>query len=53
MISGFEDPPEMILEFAAKHEKGTTSYGERVDREESSLMKTRESFSYRILRAVG
>ena len=48
-----EDPPEMILEFAAKHEEGhDIVYGERVDREESSLMKNARKLFYRILRAV-
>jgi glycosyltransferase involved in cell wall biosynthesis len=48
-----EDPPEMILEFAAKREEGyDIVYGERVDREESSLMKNARKLFYRILRAV-
>src|SRR2546430_14767664 len=43
----------MILEFAAKHEEGhDIVYGERVDREESSLMKNARKVFYRILRAV-
>jgi glycosyltransferase involved in cell wall biosynthesis len=48
-----EDPPEMILEFAARQEEGyDIVYGERVDREESSLMKNARKLFYRILRAV-
>src|SRR6266853_1446654 len=48
-----EDPPEMILEFVEKHEQGyDIVYGERVDRDESKLMKRARKFFYRLLRAV-
>src|SRR6266853_2550018 len=48
-----EDPPEIILEFVEKHEQGyDIVYGERVDRDESKLMKRARKFFYRLLRAV-
>lgn len=48
-----EDPPEMILEFVEKYEQGyDIVYGERVDRDESELMKRARRFFYRLLRAV-
>ena len=48
-----EDPPEMILQFAEKHEQGyDIVYGERVDRAESKLLQRARKFFYRLLRAV-
>jgi len=48
-----EDPPEMILEFAEKHEQGfDIVYGERVDREEPAPLKSARKFFYRLLHAV-
>lgn len=48
-----EDPPEMILQFVAKHEEGyDIVYGERVDREEPRILKAIRKFFYRLLRAV-
>lgn len=48
-----EDPPEMILEFAAKYEQGfDIVYGERVDREEPAPLKAARKFFYRLLHAV-
>ena len=48
-----EDPPEMILDFAEKHEQGyDIVYGERVDRHESSAMKGARKFFYRLLHAL-
>ena len=48
-----EDPPEMILEFAEKHEQGhDIVYGERVDREEPALLKKARKLFYRLLHAV-
>lgn len=48
-----EDPPEMILEFAEKHEQGyDIVYGERVDRHESRAMKGARKLFYRLLHAV-
>jgi polyisoprenyl-phosphate glycosyltransferase len=48
-----EDPPEMILQFVAKHEEGSDIvYGERVDREEPRILKGIRKLFYRLLRAV-
>jgi dolichol-phosphate mannosyltransferase len=48
-----EDPPEMILEFAKKHEEGfDIVYGERVDREEPQLLKSARKLFYRLLHLV-
>lgn len=48
-----EDPPEMILEFAEKHEQGyDVVYGERVDRDEPALLKSARKLFYRLLHAV-
>lgn len=48
-----EDPPEMLLEFARLHEQGyDLVYGERVDREEASLIKICRKAFYRIVRRV-
>jgi dolichol-phosphate mannosyltransferase len=49
-----EDPPEMILDFISEFEQGGYDivYGERVDREESVLIKTGRKIFYRILKAV-
>jgi len=48
-----EDPPEMILEFAEKHEQGfDIVYGERVDREEPAWLNSARKFFYRILHAL-
>jgi dolichol-phosphate mannosyltransferase len=48
-----EDPPEMILQFAEKHEQGyDIVYGERVDREEPALLKSARKLFYRLLHMV-
>jgi polyisoprenyl-phosphate glycosyltransferase len=48
-----EDPPEMILEFVEKYEQGyDIVYGERVDRDESKVIKKARKLFYRLLRAV-
>jgi glycosyltransferase involved in cell wall biosynthesis len=48
-----EDPPEMILEFAEKHEQGyDIVYGERVDREEPALLNSTRKLFYRLLYMV-
>jgi len=48
-----EDPPEMILDFAEKHEQGyDIVYGERVDREEPGLLKGARKLFYRLLHIV-
>jgi polyisoprenyl-phosphate glycosyltransferase len=48
-----EDPPEMILDFVAKHEMGfDIVYGERVDRQESKAMKSARKMFYRLLHAL-
>lgn len=49
-----EDPPEMIRDFLAEHEKGfDVVYGERVDRVEGALMKWLRRMFYRLARALG
>lgn len=48
-----EDPPEMIIEFLEVQKNGyDIVYGERVDREEGSLMKLARKIFYRITRFV-
>ena len=48
-----EDPPEMVLEFVEKYEQGyDIVYGERVDREESAIIKNARKFFYRLLHAM-
>jgi dolichol-phosphate mannosyltransferase len=48
-----EDPPEMILDFIEKYEQGyDIVYGERVDREESAVIKSARKFFYRLLHAL-
>jgi dolichol-phosphate mannosyltransferase len=48
-----EDPPEMILQFVAKHEQGyDIVYGERVDREEAKIIKVARKIFYRLLHSV-
>lgn len=48
-----EDPPEMILQFVEKYEQGyDIVYGERVDREESKIIKGARRIFYRLLHRV-
>lgn len=48
-----EDPPEMIVEFIAKHREGyDVIYGERVDREEAHWIKSLRKLFYRVMRSV-
>jgi len=48
-----EDPPEMILQFAEKYEQGyDIVYGERVDREEPTVLKSARRLFYRLLYMV-
>ena len=48
-----EDPPEMLLDFAAKYEEGfDIVYGERADREEPRAIRSARKLFYRIVRAV-
>jgi len=48
-----EDPPEMLLEFVEKYEQGhDIVYGERVDRDESTVIKKARKFFYRLLHVV-
>jgi dolichol-phosphate mannosyltransferase len=48
-----EDPPELIIDFVAKHEDGyDIVYGERVDRDENAAVKMMRKFFYRLLRRV-
>lgn len=48
-----EDPPEMILDFVARHRDGyDIVYGERVDRVEIASVKLMRKFFYRLLRAI-
>ena len=48
-----EDPPEMILDFIAKHEEGyDIVYGERVHRPEPGLLVAARKFFYRLLHSV-
>lgn len=45
-----EDPPEMILQFIEKYERGyDIVYGERVDREEAKILKGARKIFYRLL----
>ena len=49
-----EDPPEMMRDFLAEHEKGyDVVYGERVDRPEGVIMKRLRRLFYRVTRALG
>jgi polyisoprenyl-phosphate glycosyltransferase len=49
-----EDPPEMLRDFLAAHEKGyDVVYGERVDRPEGALLKGLRHLFYRVARALG
>jgi glycosyltransferase involved in cell wall biosynthesis len=46
-----EDPPEMIVTFAAKYREGyDVVYGERIDREEAAWIKSLRKAFYRVLR---
>jgi polyisoprenyl-phosphate glycosyltransferase len=48
-----EDPPEMILDFVARHRDGyDIVYGERVDRVEIASIKLMRKIFYRLLRAI-
>jgi polyisoprenyl-phosphate glycosyltransferase len=48
-----EDPPEMIPDFLASHERGyDIVYGERVDREEPAFLKKLRKVFYRFTRAI-
>ena len=48
-----EDPPEMILDFVARHRDGyDIVYGERVDRVEIASVKLMRKIFYRLLRAI-
>ena len=48
-----EDPPEMILDFVARHRDGyDIVYGERVDRVEIASVKLMRKIFYRLLRAT-
>lgn len=48
-----EDPPEMITEFVTKYEDGyDIVYGERIDREEATWLKSLRKLFYRIMRSV-
>jgi polyisoprenyl-phosphate glycosyltransferase len=48
-----EDPPEMIHQFIKEYEQGyDIVYGERVDREESQLIKGARKIFYRLLHRV-
>jgi glycosyltransferase involved in cell wall biosynthesis len=48
-----EDPPEMIPQFIEKYEQGyDIVYGERVDREESKIVKNARKVFYRLLYRV-
>jgi dolichol-phosphate mannosyltransferase len=48
-----EDPPEMILDFVARHREGfDIVYGERVDRVEIASVKLMRKIFYRLLRAT-
>jgi dolichol-phosphate mannosyltransferase len=48
-----EDPPEMIADFAARHEGGfDIVYGERIDRPEPAAIKSARKFFYRLLQRI-
>jgi dolichol-phosphate mannosyltransferase len=48
-----EDPPELLLEFAARHEEGfDIVYGIRADRHEKVVLKSTRKLFYRILKIV-
>jgi glycosyltransferase involved in cell wall biosynthesis len=48
-----EDPPEMIVDFVARHRDGyDIVYGERVDRVEIASVKLMRKIFYRLLRAI-
>jgi glycosyltransferase involved in cell wall biosynthesis len=48
-----EDPPEMILDFVAKHKEGfDIVYGERVDRVEIAFVKFLRKVFYRLMKMV-
>ena len=48
-----EDPPELILDFLATHERGyDIVYGERVDRPEPVPVKAARKLFYRLLRGI-
>ena len=48
-----EDPPEMLLDFAARYEEGfDIAYGIRADRQEVAALKSIRKLFYRILKMV-
>jgi glycosyltransferase involved in cell wall biosynthesis len=48
-----EDPPEMLLDFAALHQQGfDIAFGIRADREEVAALKSTRKLFYRILKMV-